>query len=203
MRQPYYETTIHRQIRNKRENRKERIAQDISKYGEDILSSRELEEANAQKHHLWSTVGEHSLRVTASSLMICYALRKLHIPTNIPVVVIAALCHDLGILGREDKYASNKECYAEHPRVSVAVARELVPDLTEQSADIIERHMWPAGDSKAPNSVEGLIVSVADKYTAVKDLVKGSEIYGTGIRNTVNNKINQITERGNTENEEE
>ena len=63
-------------------------------------------------------------------------------------------------------------------------------DLSEKSADIIERHMWPAGHSKAPNSLEGVIVSVADKYAAVKDLVQGSEIRHTGIKNKVHDFFN-------------
>ena len=84
MRNLYYETTLHKQIRDKRTNRKERIEKDIDSYGNDILVSDELKEAYDQTHHLWSTVGEHTLRVTASSVMICYALRKLGIKANIP-----------------------------------------------------------------------------------------------------------------------
>lgn len=192
MRNLYYETTIYKQIKEKRDNRKKRIQKDISSYGSDILNSDELQEAYDQTHHLWSTVGEHTLRVTASSVMICYALRKLGIKANIPAVVIGSLCHDLGILRRDEKYSSNKECSREHPSDSVKVARELVPDLTDQSADIIERHMWPAGSSKAPNSLEGIIVSSADKYAAVKDLVKGSDINNTGVRNVIRSETEKI-----------
>ena len=192
MRNLYYETTIYKQIKEKRDNRKKRLQKDISSYGSDILNSDELKEAYDQTHHLWSTVGEHTLRVTASSVMICYALRKLGIKANIPAVVIGSLCHDLGILRRDEKYSSNKECSREHPSDSVKVARELVPDLTDQSADIIERHMWPAGSSKAPNSLEGIIVSSADKYAAVKDLVKGSDINNTGVRNVIRSETEKI-----------
>ena len=104
---------------------------------------------------------------------------------QVAAVVKGALCHDLGILGRYEKYKSNKECSRRHPADSVEIARKLVEDLPEKSADIIERHMWPAGHSKAPNSLECVIVSVADKYAAIKDLVQGSEIKHTGIKNKV------------------
>ncbi len=194
MRAPYSETTIHKQIRKKRENRKERIMQDVEEYGKDVLESDEMKQAYEQTHHLWSTVGEHTLRVTMSSVMICYALRKLHIKANVPAVIVGSLCHDLGILGRKDKFSSNKEMSREHPVESVKVARELVEDLSDESADIIERHMWPAGESKVPNSLEGVIVSVADKYTAVKDLVKGSDVKQTGIVNTAHQKSEQFKE---------
>ena len=196
MRNLYYETTLHKQIREKRNNRKERIKNDIDSFGGDILSSDELKEAYDQTHHMWSTVGEHTLRVTASSVMICYALRKLGIKANIPAVVIGSLCHDLGILKRDEKYESKKECYREHPADSVKVVKELVPDLTEHSADIIERHMWPGGSSKLPNSVEGMIVSVADKYAAVKDIVKGSEVKNTGVKNAVQAEAERLKKLG-------
>ena len=73
-------------------------------------------------------------------------------------------------------------------------AIKLMEDLPEKSADIIERHMWPAGHSKMPNSLEGVIVSAADKYAAVKDLICGSEIKHTGIRNTVRSCFDRTSE---------
>ena len=197
MRTPYYESTIHKQIREKRENRKERIRDDLELYGNDVLQSEEMKQAFDQTHHQWATVGEHTLRVAFSSVMICYALRKLHIKVNVPAVVVGSLCHDLGILGRAEKFSSGKECSREHPKESVAVAREIVGELPEKTEDIIERHMWPAGQSKAPNSIEGVVVSVADKYSAVKDIVKGSDVKNTGIRNKARSVTETVTEKVN------
>lgn len=201
MRNLYYETTLHKQIRDKRDNRKERIKADIERYGGEILESGEMQEAYDQTHHLWSTVGEHTLRVTLSSVMICYALNKLKIKANVPAVVIGALCHDLGMLGRKEKYSSDREASREHPADSVRVAKELVEDLSDKSADIIERHMWPAGNSKAPNSLEGVVVSVADKYSAVKDLVKGSDVKNTGVMNVAHEKKEKIQDAITSESE--
>ena len=195
MRNLWYESTIHKQIRDKRDNRKSRIQKDINRYGKKILESDEMKEAYEQTHHQWATVGEHTLRVTATSVLICYALKKLNIKANVPAVVIGSLCHDLGILGRDRKYSSSRECSKEHPVDSVKVARDLVPDLSDKSADIIERHMWPAGESKAPNSIEGVVVSVADKYSAVKDLIKGSDIKRTGLKNVAHDQAEQIKEQ--------
>ncbi len=195
MRNLYYESTIYKQIKDKRENRKKRIQKDINRYGKNILESDEMKAAYDQTHHQWATVGEHTLRVTATSVLICYALKKLNIKANVPAVVVGALCHDLGILGRDKKYSSSKECSKGHPVESVKVAKELVPDLSEQSADIIERHMWPAGESKVPNSIEGVVVSIADKYSAVKDLVKGSDVKNTGIKNTAHTQAERLRER--------
>ncbi len=193
MRVPYRETIVNKQIKENRIDRKKRIQRDIDRYGGDILDSDELKQAYDQTHHLWSTVGEHSLRVAASSLMICYALKKLRITTSISEVVVGSLCHDLGILGRDEKFDTKRECSKEHPAESVKVARDIVPDLTDKSADIIERHMWPMGKkTKAPNSLESLIVSIADKHVAVKDLFKGSEINNTGVKNTFRSTMDTI-----------
>lgn len=195
MRTPYYESTIHRQIREKREDRKDRIKDDLMLYGNDVLQSEEMKQAFQQTHHQWSTVGEHTFRVAFSSVMICYALRKLNIKVSIPAVVIGALCHDLGILGRNEKFSSARECSIEHPKESVEVARGLVSDMPDKTEDIIERHMWPIGESEAPNSIEGVVVSVADKYSAVKDLVKGSEVKNTGVKNYFNTEKQKIVEK--------
>ena len=191
---PSSENLIQREIRENREARKQRIENDIDRYGSEILDSDEMKEAYDQTHHLWSTVGEHTLRVAESSVRLCYALRKLRIKTNIPEVIIGSLCHDLGILGRSGKFESGKECLKEHPTESVKVAKELVPDLSEKSADIIERHMWPAGKSRIPNSLESIIVSVVDKHVAIKDLIKGSDINKTGVRRTVTSKKDSLKE---------
>jgi hypothetical protein len=82
----------------------------------------------------------------------------------------------------------------EHPKESVQVARNLVSEMPEKAEDIIERHMWPLGETDAPNSVEAMVVSVADKYSAVKDLVKGSEVKNTGVKNYLREEKDKIKE---------
>lgn len=159
--------------KERREERKKKIQEDLSLYGSEILNSEEMQHAFEQKHHNVSTVGDHTLRVARTSLKICYALKKLHIPTDIPAVVAGSLCHDLGILGRKKKFDSMKECSRQHPVDSVEVAQKLVGELPEKTSDIISRHMWPAGKSKPPNSLEAVIVSAADKIASVEDIVKG------------------------------
>ena len=164
-------------------NRKEQIIKEIKTYGGDVLKSEEMRKAFGQTHHLWSTVGEHSIRVAIASVMICHALEKLHVKVDLPKVVVGSLAHDLGILGRKEKFDSAMQMSREHPKESVAVAREILDDLPKETEDIIERHMWPLGKSRMPNSIEGMIVSAADKYSSVADLVKGSQVKHTGVKN--------------------
>lgn len=151
---------------------KETVKQDVHRYGAEIIHSPSFKKAMLQKHHYRSTVGEHSLRVTASSVRICHALEKLHVRTDKKSVVQGALCHDLGILGRHEKYKNNRICCVQHPKDSVKTARELIPDLDQKTERIIRRHMWPLG-GEMPRSREEIIVSTADKYASAKDVVYG------------------------------
>ena len=195
MKKPIIKSKLHRQIKERHDDRRDRIQNDLQKYGGEVLDSEEMKEAFQQTHHKRSTVGEHTVRVAATSVLICYVLRKMKINVNLPAVVVGSLCHDLGILGRNEKYSSAKECSREHPRESLEVAREIVDEMPEKAEDIIERHMWPLGKSEAPNSLEGVIVSVADKYNAVKDIVKGSEINNTGVKNYLKAEKQKIKDR--------
>ena len=185
-----------KRLREKREKRKERIRRDLELYGSRILQSDEMQEAYRQTHHTRSTVGEHTVRVAEKSLAICYALDRLHVPTDIPAVIAGALCHDLGILGRDEKYSSEQECYRRHPADSIEVARGLMDDLPEKVPDIIERHMWPNAGSKPPNSLEGLIVSTADKAAAMEDFFRGSRVKPVGFKETIRNIKKRSGHRG-------
>ena len=173
--------------REEREKKREKIREDLERYGSKILQSDEMREAYRQTHHTRSTVAEHTERVAEKSLKICYALDRMHIPTDIPAVVTGSLCHDLGILGRDEKYSSEQECYRRHPADSIEIARKLLEDLPEKTPAIIERHMWPNAGSKAPNSLEAVIVSTADKAAAVEDFFRGSRVKPVGFKETIQN----------------
>ena len=178
----------------KREARREAIEKELAQYGSKILNSEEMKRAFAQKHHTLSTVGDHTMRVAKTSLAICHALRKLHIKTDIPAVVTGSLCHDLGILGRNEKFRSSKECSRQHPVDSVEIAEKLTGELPEKTADIITRHMWPVGKAKMPNSLEGAIVSAADKIAAIEDFVEGYGEKRPGIKGVIREAINRKKE---------
>ena len=176
----------------RKQSRREAMHEDLMLYGGKILNSEEMQRAFTQKHHTLSSVGAHTMRVAMTSLAICYALKKLHIKTDISSVVTGSLCHDLGILGRNEKYHSSGECSRQHPLDSVEIANKLTGGLSDKEADIIARHMWPVGKSKPPNSLEGAIVSAADKVAAVEDFVEGYEEKRPGIKGV----IREIRNRG-------
>ena len=158
--------------------RREKAIEDVERYGEAALRSDVMRKAFEQKHHLRSTVGEHTIRVACAAVMICYVLRRLRVRVDVPAVVVGSLCHDLGMIGRKEKYASSLESYRKHPGESAEVARQLYPDMSEKTEEIIRRHMWPMRKSRVPNSLEGFVVSAADKYSSVADLIRGGNAPG-------------------------
>ena len=59
MRNLWYESTMHRQIREKREDRKERIKSDLQLYGDEVLNSEEMKAAFQQTHHISEDLSLH------------------------------------------------------------------------------------------------------------------------------------------------
>lgn len=139
-------------------------------YGTDVLKSDEFQEAFYQPHHVVTNVAVHSINVAIVSIVICLLLAKIGIQTNMRDMVRAALCHDLGIMGREKKYKNNRECCMQHPVDSVEVAKKILGDYDDKTLGIIETHMWPVRPGR-PKSIEGYVITVADKYAAVMERV--------------------------------
>ena len=80
----------------------------VRSFGAEVLDSPEFEQAMAQKHHHVTTVGDHSLGVAYTSVKICRFLNAMHIKTDTKAVIRGALCHDLGIVGRYEKFSNNQ-----------------------------------------------------------------------------------------------
>jgi len=148
----------------------QRIAADIGRYGTDIIHSDLFQSGFGQKHHTNTTVAEHTLNVTASALRMSYRLEKMGLKLDLRAVTVGALCHDLGIIGRYEKFANNRESLKLHPIDSVLVSRRLVPDMDHKTEEIIRCHMWPL-NGWMPSSAEGYIITLADKYSSVRELL--------------------------------
>ncbi len=141
----------------------------VRTYGAEILDSPEFERAMAQKHHHVTTVGNHSLGVAYASVRICRFLNAMHIKTDTESVIRGALCHDLGIVGRYEKFSNNLVCWQRHPKESCEVARKLLGGLNKREKDIISHHMWPTTPIP-PHCREGYVIMLADKYCAVREV---------------------------------
>lgn len=145
-----------------------------------IYDSRYFHTALNQTHHNQTTVAVHTLGVAVTSLRMYYFLNKLGISVDKEALLKGALCHDLGIVGRDEKFTNKHECMKRHPIDSVLAAREIFPDLDERTEDTICRHMWPC-TPLPPHHKEGFIVTFADKYCAAIEGVSG-KFYCPGTR---------------------
>ena len=136
---------------------KKQIRETLKKYGEKIMRSEEFKMAMKQKHHISTSVGLHSLHVAQASICLCN-------------ILIGALCHDLGMVGRYEKYSNNMECCHMHPINSVRITKNLVPDINKKTQDIIRTHMFPL-TQRPPAYAEGVVVCLADKYVTLQDIL--------------------------------
>ncbi|MCR4716605.1 MAG: HD domain-containing protein [Lachnospiraceae bacterium] len=148
---------------------REHVRNEVRRLGASIIESKEFMSAYNETHHNATSVAKHSEDVACTSIRICRLLEKFGISVNHQDMVNAALCHDLGMLDRNEKYESVKACHKEHPMESVSVAKSILADYNDNVEDAISNHMWPVTGS-FPKSKEGRVIVVADKYCAMKDL---------------------------------
>ena len=142
--------------------------------GKGIMTSSSFQNAARQKHHLRSTLGSHSYRVACVCAFLCDRLEQLGVHTEKKELVTAALCHDLGMIGRyENRYHSGRECLRSHPLNSRNEAVKLIGDLSEMQTEAIEKHMWPLCDDLSIHHKETVLIGIADKLCAVADFVRG------------------------------
>ena len=143
-----------------------RIKRDIREYGGPVLRSGIWNRAMRQTHHNRWTVGSHSMSVCVAALRMSYWLEDKHICyVNHREIVQAALCHDLGIVGRYEKFANNRVCCHQHPLDSAEIARHIYPEISEKTLYTIRCHMWPLCVA-LPKTREAVIITLADKYVA-------------------------------------
>lgn len=133
-------------------------------YGRKVLLSDEFKRSFHQPHHLNRTVGDHTLGVTAEAVRLCFEWGYEDEDT-LKNVVTASLCHDLGILGRKEKYRNNAECLVRHPLDSVDEYIRITGERDERVIDSIKHHMFPLKPG-LPKYKEGWILTFADKIAA-------------------------------------
>lgn len=140
----------------------------IEYYGADILKSETFSYAATQTHHKRTDVASHSINTALVCIALFNILRLFHVHVNLAVLVVAALVHDFGILHRETKFSSRHECLHEHPQCSVRMLDEMYPDMDRRVLGAVESHMYPVVKIR-PSSIEGWLLSLADKFAAVTD----------------------------------
>ena len=141
---------------------------DIYTFGNEIIVSPEYAMALKQIHHYNYTVLEHTLHVALYALSDCYKLQDKGQMISTKAVVVSSLCHDLGIIGRYEKFKNNIVCCYIHPLHSLAIAKRLIPNLSGDTQKAIARHMFPL-TPVPPISVIGYLLIKADKMCALRE----------------------------------
>ena len=144
------------------------ICNDIIRYGKGILTSDIFRKTASQPHHVQSTVMEHTMNVCIIAVKLYRERMRRGEQLNEKDLVQAALCHDLGMVGRDEKYKNVIDTWLGHPKESARIAKEIVPDLSPNAEKMIRSHMWPLSNP-APPSEEGRILCLADKYASMAD----------------------------------
>ncbi len=149
---------------------REDIKEIIINYGSDIICSEIFRESFEQKHHYKTTVGDHILGVTAEAVKFCIR-HGMTDDKTLSNVVTSSLCHDLGILGRDEKYNNNLQTLMRHPGQSAEAYIELTGEENKRVLNAINAHMFPL-KPKLPKYKEGWVLTFADKIRSSMDILK-------------------------------
>ncbi len=149
---------------------KNQIAEEILRYGGEVIRSDAFRASSQETHHLKGNLADHILNVTIAGVSFCHRLQKKRIEVDEKTVVIACLCHDLGMVGRNEKYESRLKSWRLHPEESLKQAKAICPELDDKTSQAITTHMWPIAGG-LPRSREGRVVLAADKYASMIDWI--------------------------------
>ena len=146
------------------------ISREILRYGKDILHSDIFRQAAGETHHLHGSVADHTVNVCIVSVRLCRFLKRRRIRVCEKDVIQAALCHDLGMIGRSSKYRDRRDSWRSHPKESIRAAHDLIPDMQDSVEEMILSHMWPVNGPR-PRSREGMLLGTADKLASMADWI--------------------------------
>ena len=149
---------------------KQEVKDIIIKYGSQILCSEEFQASFEQTHHYKTTVGDHTLGVTAEAVKFCLR-HGMTDEKTLSNVVTSCLCHDIGIIGRDEKFRNNLDTMIRHPGHSAQAYMDLTGEDNKRVLNAIRSHMFPLKPI-LPRYREGWILTLADKVSASQDILK-------------------------------
>ena len=143
--------------------------EELRYYGGEIFESVNFRRTAGHIQHGTVSVQEHCKEVARTSLR---ASRKLRLGCRERELVRGALLHDYFLydwhVGAPAKWSNLHGFH--HPRIALLNAMKEYK-LTKREQDIIRKHMWPL-TVKPPLCREAWLVTLVDKYCALKEAVK-------------------------------
>lgn len=146
------------------------LYKDLNELGGDIISSERFVKAKDVPHHSRDgNIATHSLETAGYALRMARWLNRHGITVSEEDAVRASLLHDVGMT-EDDVFLSPSRVKAHlHPREGARIAREEFGANRKQT-DAIRHHMWPVCCIVPPQSVEGFIVTAADKLCSLNEM---------------------------------
>lgn len=152
----------------------EEIQREVRRLGGDIISSERFAKAYDVPHHSKSgNIALHSLETAGYALMIARWLERHGVSVNVRDAVRAGLLHDIGMTEDEVFLSPSRKKARSHPREGVRIAREEF-EANETQAEAIRHHMFPVF-ATPPRTIEGWVVTAADKCCSVHEVSRSSE----------------------------
>ncbi|MCI6639621.1 MAG: HD domain-containing protein [Pygmaiobacter massiliensis] len=120
------------------------------------------------RHHYFTNTYEHCCHVAIYSYLLA---RRFHLKIDEEALVRGALLHDYYLYDTRTMPISNFRHGISHAEAAALNAAADF-DLTEREKQIIRSHMWPLNLTKLPRSKEALLVCIADKCCARRELTR-------------------------------
>lgn len=147
-------------------------------FTDELYYSDEVQSLCEFEQHLDINRLQHITAVAVVSVSVCKRLGL-----DCKSAARGAVMHDLfyydwrdGVTGKWHRLHGYR-----HPRFSLLNARELCDGLTHKEENIILRHMWPLTPIP-PKYAEGFVVSLADKYCAMLELLFSLGLIGCACK---------------------
>lgn len=125
-----------------------------------------VRELKKYRQHKGNTTFRHCRSVAVASFRMA---QRLGWRIDERALARGAMLHDYHLYTRQLKKINPIRHLIEHPRRASGNASKVFA-LSGKEKNIIESHMWPLTPLKIPRSKEALLVMLADKYCALREM---------------------------------
>ena len=131
---------------------------------DDMINNKTVQEMKKYRQHYETSCFDHCLEASYFCYKIC---KKLHL--DYISCARAAMVHDLFLYDWRVRQPGRKGLHAfTHPKYAYENASKIF-DLNKKQKDIIVKHMWPVTFFSIPRYAESFILTLVDKYCALKE----------------------------------
>ncbi len=132
----------------------------------ELLKDPEVRKLQKIPQHEGNNTLNHSIDVAKVSFSLA---ERLHIHIDEKTLATGAILHDYYLYDIKERGYSDYFHGRNHPETALRNAEEKF-ELSDKEKNIIRGHMWPLTLFHPPKSKEAWLVSIADKYCAIKEM---------------------------------